>query len=503
MQNQPNPGPVQAVNAAELRRALQGGQQALRALIEGSAEQNLTRNQRLERARGVIQLLPTLQLSVEQRQLLIRVTRQVLWQLSEDVARESQNQVGERLAKLQAEQKEIIAAREAAQKQEEQNQPTAPQQPSAPATAPRGLFETLWQQFQSTTPGRQALAVGAVAAAGAALVWLWTKMKTWMKVTVLGVAGFFGLPRLIEYIRRNRGAPIMTPRRPASPHPSNPVQNAPPGTVSPSPPAASPETPPSDFTVLAGPLRDLPGWRAVALQTEQALWSFDRQPTQQRLNASQAAVKVEEEVLRKNFAGSTPERIEQMVNRMRALQASLERAQWELRANLSEAALRQRDRVTDSTSAFQSNPNRQRLQALLEHSAQELEAIGRENVTSPRAFERLIIPRVDAILSLELESVETALRLGVLPSSGRLPQVALKLRARRTAVLAALRTCNAASYGQARQSCREARAAFTLPGTDDERINRVIRAMSNVDGGLDTLLRQAWRMQNATDPPAS
>ncbi len=234
----PLPAPAE-ITTQSLLQASQGGQDALRTLLRGPENQPLSRQEQLTRVREATRLLPQLQLTVQQRQLAITVTRQILQQLLDDVTRESRNQVGERLQQLQKEQTEIVAARRAAILQEARQNPLAATQLMQPE--PTSVLGRFWQWFRDAPTALQAgvIAGGAIAIVG--IRRLWKKIHWAIRTALIAVGGYLGVLWLLRNLgfgrgrgrgpgpggRPNPGAPNTPSQPPATPPAQPPTQNGP------------------------------------------------------------------------------------------------------------------------------------------------------------------------------------------------------------------------------------------------------------------------------------
>lgn len=205
------------INAESLRTAANAGRDALRELIRGPENSLYERSDQLTRAREVTQILPSLQINIAKRRLVLQVTREILQALLSSVRTEQQGQVGERLAQLQAEQQGIISAREAVLRQEREH---------AEGVQGRAEVEarSLWERFLRAPRMGQALVVGGITAVvvgiGTLLHRGWRRLPNWVRKPLLAVAAFLGIMWLLDWLRGRRGPGLGNP----SPAPGTPSE---------------------------------------------------------------------------------------------------------------------------------------------------------------------------------------------------------------------------------------------------------------------------------------
>jgi hypothetical protein len=212
--NQPAEAPI---TAESIRTAVQSGNAALRTLISGPENALFNRTVRLNRARDVTQLLPTLQLQVQQRALVLSVTREILQGLLTEVQNDAQNQVGERLDALNRERGEVTAAHQAVL-QQQTPAPTPAAQPQDSALPP--VLQPIWNAFMRADTTTKAIMVG-----GALLTFelgrrLWGHLPWWIQTPLAGTGAFLGLHWAWTQFRRWAAVPRVTPQ-PGSPEATN------------------------------------------------------------------------------------------------------------------------------------------------------------------------------------------------------------------------------------------------------------------------------------------
>lgn len=195
------------LNADTLLQASRSGNDAIRTLILGPTQQPLSREEQLTRLHAAMQLLPTLQLSIEQRRLVSTVTRQILSQLSAQVApTPSTNAPGTPLETIRS---------------------------ALPQSATPGH---LWNWFRSAPTATQAVVVAGGALAIVGMKKLWNKLH-WTIKTVAVSLGLYWLWHLLFGRGRGLGLGSGTGFGPGSGVQSGPAgSNSTPSTTPPSAP---------------------------------------------------------------------------------------------------------------------------------------------------------------------------------------------------------------------------------------------------------------------------
>lgn len=286
-----------AINAESLRDAANSGASALRILLQGTQENPFSRTEQMSRVRSVTDMLPGMQIDIAKRQLILRITRDVLQNLLLTVRQEQSGQVGDRLAQLRAEQQRIIDARQTVLNQERQH---------AQGFSARTAVETrhFWDALVAAPRTAQAMVVGGIVALGLLIHAGWKKLPNWVRKSTLAVGGFLGIVWLVDRFRNRGGSPGTpsdTDTDDSSDTPDEPEDDGPDESDE------SAELPVHQLRVRClgpGTIPPIPaGARTFLLEGEEAPLTIDQ--LQQRITALQATHRIH--VLYEAFPGSWPD----------------------------------------------------------------------------------------------------------------------------------------------------------------------------------------------------